>query len=137
MYYFKEKDKTKKMKSIISSFLVLLFAGLSVLSASGQTINKKTLLADLNNADGMTLDSKQKKDYEAANTKTANSLIELDKKSLPKEERDKEVDKIFDRRDKEVDGILGIDDKLEDTRKTYKKKTRKLRLQMKAAKLVL
>lgn len=125
------------MKSIISSFLVLLFAGLSVLSASGQTINKKTLLADLNNADGMTLDSKQKKDYEAANTKTANSLIELDKKSLPKEERDKEVDKIFDRRDKEVDGILGIDDKLEDTRKTYKKKTRKLRLQMKAAKLVL
>jgi len=125
------------MKSIISSLFVLCFAGLSVLSASGQTINKKSLMADLNNSDGMTLDSKQKKDYEAANTKTANSLIELDKKSLPKDERDKEVDKIFDRRDKEVDGILGVDDKLEDTRKTYKKKTRKLRLQMKAAKLVL
>ncbi len=125
------------MKSTIASLLVLCYLGLSAISLHAQTINKKSLLSDLNNSDGMTMDSKQKKEYESINNTTANSLIALDKKSLPKDQRDKEVDKIFDKRDKDVEGILGIDSKLEDTRKTYKKKTRSLRLKIKAAKLVL
>lgn len=125
------------MKTILATLLVLCFCGLSANTVSAQTINKKSLLSDLNNSDGMTMDSKQKSSYESINSNTANSLLEMDKKNLSKDDRDKEVDKIFDKRDSDVDKLWGKDSIYEDTRKTYKKKTRSLRLKIKAAKLVM
>lgn len=123
-------------KSIFSSLIILVVSAFSF-SVSAQVINKTSLLKDLNSTDGMSLSPKQKKQYEDINTSTANSLLDMDKKKLSKNDRDKEVDRIFDKRDKDVEGILGIDSKIEDTRKAYRKQTRGLRLKIKAAKLVL
>jgi hypothetical protein len=125
------------MKTIIATLFAVCLFSLSATTVAAQTINKKSLMSDLNNADGMTMDSKQKKEYESINTNTANSLLEMDKKTMPKDDRDKEVDKIFDKRDNDVDKLWGKDSIYEDTRKTYKKKTRSLRLKIKAAKLVM
>lgn len=124
------------MKSIISTFVLLCFCAFTV-TANAQTINKKSLMSDLNNSDGMKMDAKQKKDYESINERTANDLLELDKSKKSKDDRDKEVDKIFDRRDNDIDKIWGKDSMFDDTRKTYKKQTRMLRLKIKAAKLVM
>lgn len=127
----------KCVNALLSSLLVLVFVGAFSFQGSAQIINKKSLLGDLNKSDGMTMTAKQKKDYEDINSRTANSLLDMDKKKLSKNDRDKEVDRIFDKRDKEVEGLFGIDKKLEDTRKAYRKQTRGLRLKIKAAKLVL
>ncbi len=127
----------KAFKAVLASLLVLGISSFLSITASAQLINKKSLLKDLNDSEGMTLSPKQKKDYEEINARTANSLLDMDKKKLSKDDRDKEVDRIFDRRDKEIEGIFGIGDKVEDTRKAYRRKTRGLRLKIKAAKLVL
>ncbi|GMQ26736.1 hypothetical protein Aoki45_34190 [Algoriphagus sp. oki45] len=127
----------KTSKFILVSILSIFLYSLGTVEAQAQIINKKSLLKDLNDTEGMVLDDKQKKEYKSINNSTANSLLDLEKKNLPKADRDKEVDRIFDKRDKDVEGLFGIDSKIEDTRKTYRKKTRGLRLKIKAAKLVL
>ena len=127
----------KTTNGIFASCLVLFLIAIGSSNAFSQIINKASLLKELNNTDGMVLDENQKKEFDAINLSTANSLLELDNKELPKKERDKEVDRIFDKRDKDVEGLLGIGNLVEDTRKAYRKKTRGLRLKIKSAKLVL
>jgi hypothetical protein len=125
------------MKKQITDFLLLAVLVFSVSAISAQNLNKKSLVADLNNTEGVALTQQQQKDYESINNKLADDLLKASTNSKSKEELDKETDRLFDKRDKDVDGIFGIDDKYNDTKKSLKKSSRKMRLKVKAAKLVL
>lgn len=125
------------MKKQITNFLVLAFLVFSVSALSAQNLNKKSLIADLNNTEGVALTQQQQKDYESINNKLADDLLKASTNSKSKDDLDKETDRLFDKRDKDVDGIFGIDDKYNDTKKSLKKSSRKMRLKVKAAKLVL
>jgi hypothetical protein len=125
------------MKKQITKFLLLTVLLFSVSAISAQNLNKKSLIADLNNTEGVALTQQQQKDYESINNKLADDLLKASTNSKSKEELDKETDRLFDKRDKDVDGIFGIDDKYNDTKKSLKKSSRKMRLKVKAAKLVL
>jgi hypothetical protein len=125
------------MKKQITNFLVLTVLVFSVSALSAQNLNKKSLIADLNNTEGVALSPQQQKDYESINNKLADDLLKASTNSKSKEELDKETDRLFDKRDKDVDGIFGIDEKYNDTKKGLKKSSRKMRMKVKAAKLVL
>jgi len=125
------------MKKQITKFLLLTVFVFSVSVVSAQSLNKKSLLADLNKTEDVKLTSQQQKEYESINNKLADDLIKASTNSKSKEELDKETDRLFDKRDKDVDGIFGIDDKYKDTKKSLKRQSRGIRLKVKAAKLVL
>lgn len=125
------------MKNQITKLLLLAVFVFSVNALSAQLLNKKSLVADLNNTEGVALTPQQQKDYESINNKLADDLLKASTNSKSKEELDKETDRLFDKRDKDVDGIFGIDDKYQDTKKSLKKSSRKMRMKVKMAKLVL
>ncbi|MBK6285603.1 MAG: hypothetical protein IPF54_25685 [Draconibacterium sp.] len=125
------------MKNQITKLLLLAVFVFSVNALSAQLLNKKSLVADLNNTEGVALTPQQQKDYESINNKLADDLVKASTNSKSKEELDKETDRLFDKRDKDVDGIFGVDDKYQDTKKSLKKSSRKMRMKVKMAKLVL
>ncbi len=121
----------------LTKFFLLFFCVFTIQSLSAQSMNKKSLLSDLNNTEGVKLDSKQKKDYESINSKLADDLVDLDKKSKNQDDRDKEVDRLFDKRDNDIDKMFGNDKKFDDTRKELKKTSNHMRRKIKLTKLVL
>lgn len=112
-----------------------LLGGSHMLSA--QTLNKKVLLSDLNNSGDTKLTPQQKSDFNASNDKLANDLLNVEKNSKSKAERDKGIDNLFDKRDKDIDKMFGNDTKFNDAKKSMKKNSRSLRAKVKLAKLVV
>src|SRR6478735_2617819 len=87
------------MKKII--FKVILIVAFFISSVSfAQGINKTSLLNELNKTYGIELNTDEKTNYENANSTLVSELFSLDEKNLSKENRDKEIDKLFDKRDK-------------------------------------
>ncbi len=125
------------MKNQVTKFLLLLVFMFSVGTVSGQTLNKKSLLADLNKTEDVKLTTEQQKEYEKINGKLADDLLKVSSSDKSKEEKDKETDRLFDKRDEDVDGIFGLDEKYKDTKKSLRRQSRGIRLKVKAAKLVL
>lgn len=125
------------MKSFIVKLLLLSIFVLSINSLGAQTLNKKSLISDLNDTEGVKLTPQQQKDYESSNTKLAGDLLNMDKNSKSKDDRDKEVDRLFDKRDKDIDNMFGKDSKYDDTRKSLHKTSNKMRRKVKLAKLVV
>lgn len=125
------------MKSFIVKLLLLSIFVLSINSLGAQTLNKKSLISDLNDTEGVKLTPQQQKDYESSNTKLAGDLLNMDKSSKSKDDRDKEVDRLFDKRDKDIDNMFGKDSKYDDTRKSLHKTSNKMRRKVKLAKLVV
>jgi hypothetical protein len=125
------------MKPIIVKLLLLSIFVLSINSLGAQTLNKKSLLTDLNNTEGVKLSPQQQKEYESSNSKLAGDLLNMDKSKKSKDDRDKEVDRLFDKRDNDIDNMFGKDSKYDDTRKSLKKTSNKMRRKVKLAKLVM
>jgi hypothetical protein len=123
-------------KNLIKFFLLLICV-FTIQFLTAQSMDKKSLLADLNSTENVKLDSRQKKDYESINNKLADDLVDMDKKSNKQDDRDKEVDRLFDRRDNDIDKMFGNDKKFEDTRKELKKTSNHMRRKIKLTKLVL
>ena len=113
-------------------FKVCLIATLLLTSATfAQAFNKSSLLSELNNTNGITLSPAEKSSFDQANNEFVSELADLDKKNLSAEERDKEVDKLFDKRDKKLNKALGS--KYSGINKSVNKTKRRVKL----AKLVL
>ncbi|MWB95369.1 hypothetical protein GON26_13450 [Flavobacterium sp. GA093] len=119
---------------IIKLSFCLAFLISSVSFAQG--LNKKSLLSELNKTEGVTLDAKQKSSYEKANADLATGLLNLDKKSVSKTERDSKIDGLFSKRDKDLKSSLG-NDKFLDLNKKTSKNIKQLQRKVKLAKLVL
>ncbi|WP_348825304.1 hypothetical protein [Flavobacterium aestuarii] len=95
------------MKKIINKiFLAVLLLGTSASFAQG--INKSSLLNELNKTNGVTLSTDEKMYFEKANSQLVLELFGIDEKNLSKENRNKEIDKLFDKRDKTLTSSLGI-----------------------------
>lgn len=92
---------------IIKGFLIATFFITS--SALAQGLNKTSLLNELNKTYGIQLDTLQKSNFESGNKELVFDLLSMEDKKLPKEERDKEIDKLFDKRDKNLTAYLGVD----------------------------
>jgi len=125
------------MKQVIAKLLVMSIIALGINSLGAQTLNKKSLLSDLNDTEGVKLSPQQQKEYESSNTKLAGDLLNMDKSSKSKDDRDKEVDRLFDKRDKDIDNMFGKDTKYDETRKSLHKTSNKMRRKVKLAKLVM
>jgi predicted oxidoreductase len=125
------------MKPFIAKLLLLSIFVLGINSLGAQTLNKKSLISDLNNTEGVKLSPQQQKDYESSNNKLAGDLLNMDKSSKSKDDRDKEVDRLFDKRDNDIDNLFGKDSKYDETRKSMKKTSNKMRRKVKLAKLVV
>ncbi|WP_348798531.1 hypothetical protein [Flavobacterium adhaerens] len=117
-------------KSLFKLSLVLAF--LISVTSYAQGLNKASLLKELNNTNGVSLNASEKASYEKANNELVTGLLGLDKKNLSKEDRDKEVDKLFDKRDKSLASSLGVK-KSSGLNKSIKSTKRKVKL----AKMVL
>ena len=63
---------------------------------------------ELNKTYGVALSTDEKTYYENANNTLVLELFGLDEKNLSKQNRDKEIDKLFDKRDKTLTSSLGI-----------------------------
>ncbi len=122
---------------LFSKILFLAIFTLSLQAASAQIMNKKSIMSDLGNTEGVKLDSKQQKEYEKSNNDLAESLLKVDKSPKSKNDRDKEIDGLFDKRDNDIDNIFGKDSKYEESRKSMKKTSNKMRRKMKLAKFAL
>ena len=91
---------------ILKIFLIIV---LFISSASfAQGINKKSLLNELNKTNGVALSEDEKIYFENANSELVLELFSLDEKNLPKDQRDREINKLFDKRDKSLTSSLGI-----------------------------
>jgi hypothetical protein len=121
----------------LTKLFLLFICVFALQSLSAQSMNKKSLVSELNNTEGVKLDSKQKKDYESMNNKLADDLVNMDKNSKKQDDRDKEVDRLFDKRDNDIDKMFGNDKKFDDTRKELKKTSNHMRRKIKLTKLVL
>lgn len=119
------------MKKVLG-FLTFLLV-FSVTDMSAQYKNKKELAGDLNNPKGLTMNDKQKKEFENSNNKMLADLEKNDKSNKSKADRDKEVDRIFDQNDKDMDRLFGNDK----NNKSFKQHRRSIKMKMKLAKLVL
>jgi len=93
-------------KLIITVFLIVVFIIPFVSFAQG--INKNSLLNELNKTYGIALSEDEKIYFENANKELILGLFSLDEKNLSKEDRDKQIDKLFDKRDKNLTSSLGI-----------------------------
>lgn len=95
------------MKKIINKiFLTALLLASSVSFAQG--MNKASLLNELNKTYGVTLSTEEKTYFENANGTLVLELVGLEQKNLSKENRNKEIDTLFDKRDKALTSSLGI-----------------------------
>lgn len=94
-------------KLIIRVFLIVVLLISSVSFAQG--INKISLLNELNKTYGVELNTVEKNNFENINSELVSGLFSLDKNDLSKDNRDKEIDKLFDKRDKSLTVSLGID----------------------------
>ena len=117
------------MKELI--FKVILIVAFFITSVSfAQGINRTSLLNELNKTYGIALSDDEKTYFGNANSTLVLELFGLDDKNLSKENRDKEIDKLFDKRDKTLTSSLGInkysdiksqtDDKIAETTKKVK-----------------
>jgi hypothetical protein len=95
------------MKKIIFKVILIVAFFISTISFA-QGINKTSLLNELNKTYGVALSTDEKTYYENANNSLVLELFSLDEKNLSKENRDKEIDKLFDKRDKTLTSSLGI-----------------------------
>jgi len=126
------------MKKIIAPLILPLLSAFVFTTASAQSsLDKKTMISQLDNTNGMTMDNKQKKDYDNINSRTADELIDVDKSNKPKNDRDKAIDGIFDKRDKDVDNIFGNDKKYDESKRNYDRNSKDLRRKYKLTKFVL
>jgi hypothetical protein len=125
------------MKKIFAPLILSLICVFAFTTGSAQNISKKSLVSDLDNSNGMTMDSKQKKQYDDINNRTANELMDVDKNQKSKNERDKDIDNIFDKRDNDVDKMFGNDKKYDDTRNSFHKNSKELRRKIKLGKLII
>jgi hypothetical protein len=123
------------MKKVLG-FLTFLLV-FSIADMSAQYKNKKELANDLNDPSGLTMNAKQKKDFENANNQMLADLERNDKSNKSKEDRDKEIDRIFDKNDKDMDRMFGNDDDYKKKNKSFKQRRRSIKMKMKLAKLVL
>lgn len=123
------------MKKVLS-FLVFLLV-FSVTDMSAQYKNKVALTKDLNDVSGLTMNAKQKKDYDLMNNKMLADLEKNDKSKKSKADRDKEIDRIFDQNDKDMDRMFGNDDNYKKNNKSFKQHRRSIKMKMKLAKMVL
>ena len=95
------------MKEIIlKAFLIVTF--FISFGSFAQGINKKSLLNELNKTYGIALSEDEKTYFENANKQLILELFSIDEKKLPKDERNKNIDKLFDKRDKTLTSSLGI-----------------------------
>lgn len=122
------------MKKII--FKVVLIVSFLIPSASfAQGINKTSLLNELNKTYGVELSTIEEKHYESANSTLVSELFGLEEKNLSKIERDKEIDKLFDKRDKTLTSTLGIN-KYSDIKSIADEKTSETIQKLKKSKMV-
>lgn len=122
------------MKKII--FKVVLIVSFLIPSASfAQGINKTSLLNELNKTYGVELSTIEKNHYESANSTLVSELFGLEEKNLSKIERDKEIDKLFDKRDKTLTSTLGIN-KYSDIKSIADEKTSETIQKLKKSKMV-
>jgi len=122
------------MKKII--FKVILIVAFFISSVSfAQGINKTSLLNELNKTYGVELSSYEKTSFENANSTLVSDLLGLEEKNLSKENRDKEIDKLFDKRDKTLTSTLGIN-KYSDIKAVTNDKTTETVQKVKQAKIV-
>ncbi len=119
------------MKKVLG-FLAFLLV-FSVTEMSAQYKNKAALASDLNNTSGLTMNAKQKKDFDDSNKRMLADLEKNDKSNKSKADRDKEIDRIFDQNDKDMDRMFGNDK----NNKSFKQHRRSIKMKMKLAKLVL
>ena len=92
---------------IIRIFLIVVLLISSVSFAQG--INKISLLNELNKTYGVELNTVEKNNFENINSELVSGLFSLDENNLSKDNRNKEIDKLFDKRDKSLTVSLGID----------------------------
>ncbi|MEN2400928.1 hypothetical protein GKZ90_0014175 [Flavobacterium sp. MC2016-06] len=123
------------MKEVILKLTLCLVFLISSASFA-QAFNKKTLTSALGATDGASLDTKQKGAYDKANADLVSGLADLDKKDLPKTDRDKKIDDLFDKRDKSLASSLGAD-KYGDVKKKTDKNIKSVKRKVKLAKLVI
>ena len=122
------------MKELI--FKVILIVAFFISSVSfAQGINKTSLLNELNKTYGVELSTDEKTNYENANSTLVSELFSLDEKNLSKENRDKEIDKLFDKRDKTLTSSLGINKYSDIKSKTIEKNAETVQ-KVKQAKMV-
>jgi hypothetical protein len=121
------------MKKIIFKVILIVAFFISTISFA-QGINKTSLLNELNKTYGVALSTDEKTYYENANNALVLELFSLDEKNLSKENRDKEIDKLFDKRDKTLTSSLGIN-KYSDIKVKTADKTAETILKVKEAKM--
>jgi hypothetical protein len=121
------------MKKIIFKVILIVAFFISTISFA-QGINKTSLLNELNKTYGVALSTDEKTYYENANNSLVLELFGLDEKNLSKENRDKEIDKLFDKRDKTLTSSLGIN-KYSDIKVKTADKTAETILKVKEAKM--
>ncbi len=95
------------MKKLI--FKIFLIAVLLISSVSfAQGMNKVSLLNELNKTYGVELNTVEKSNFENINSELVSGLFSLNN-NLSKDDRNKTIDKLFDKRDKSLTTALGID----------------------------
>jgi|GEM_PF-2178220 len=119
-------------KIIIKVFLIIAFLYSSI--AFTQGINKVSLLNELNKTYGVTLSADEQSNFENANNTLVSELFALEEKNLSKENRDKQIDKLFDKRDKALTSSLGIN-KYSDIKSQTGSKTAETVQKVKASKM--
>lgn len=95
------------MKKIIFKVISIVTFFITTVSFA-QGLNKVSLLNELNKTYGVELNANEKTQFENANSTLVSELFGLEAKNLSKENRDKEIDKLFDKRDKTLTSTLGI-----------------------------
>jgi hypothetical protein len=123
------------MKKVLG-FLTFLLV-FSVTEMSAQYKNKAALASDLNSTSGLTMNAKQKKDFDDSNKRMLADLEKNDKSNKSKGDRDKEIDRIFDQNDKDMDKMFGNDDNYKKNNKSFKQHRRSIKMKMKLAKMVM
>jgi uncharacterized membrane protein len=122
------------MKELIFKVILIVALFLSSVSFS-QGINKKSLLNELNKTYGIALSDDEKTSFENANKELILDLFGLDEKNLSKEDRNNEINKIFDKRDKTLTSSLGIN-KYSDIKSKTDEKVVQIIQKVKQAKMV-
>jgi hypothetical protein len=121
------------MKRVIFKVIIIVTFFVST-ALFAQGINKTSLLNELNKTYGVELSTDEKTYYENANSALVLELFSLDEKNLSKEDRDKEINKLFDKRDKTLTSSLGIN-KYSDIKSKTDEKTAETMQKIKDAKM--
>ncbi|AOW09681.1 hypothetical protein [Flavobacterium gilvum] len=121
------------MKELIIKVFLIVILLISPLSFA-QGLNKISLLNELNKTYGIVLNEEEKSYFESTNNELVTNLFSLDEKKLSKEERDKAVDKLFDKREKSLTSSLGIN-KYSDLKITTDEKIKQTIQKVKSSKM--